>query len=369
MWVENVTRSKAMKEQLELSISFDTSLEDIELLRAELEAFVRQPDNARDFQPDIVLECSGIGTMDKLLLKVEIRHKSNWSNETVRAARRSKFMCALVLALRKVPIYGPGGGGTALGDPLNPSYSVTVTDAIAAAGRDKAAADKEAARLVPSAKPAEQAEDAKADGGRSTGVETGVLGGGAEVAAAMAMNARRPAEDAGRDNTTGATATVATAEQRADSPNAARNHEIETLKQDLVKRSSTTGRRRPGVAGAPLEMGMSGAAIGLTPASPHQLRAPDGRRGDEEEGLGLYGPYGEEQGQGYGQQGQGFGQQQYGPAQQQQQQQYPPQYPQHQQTQQVPGGSYMTYPTGQPGASSASPPPGGPPRKDEFRRL
>jgi len=34
----------------------------------------------------------------------------NWSNETVRAARRSKFMCALVLALRKVPDLSPGGG-------------------------------------------------------------------------------------------------------------------------------------------------------------------------------------------------------------------------------------------------------------------
>ena len=100
-----------MKEQLEMFIAFDTSLEDIEILRKEMEAFVRDPENSRDFQPDVVLECTGICSMDKLQLKVEIRHKSNWSNETVRAARRSKFMCALVLALRKVPIYPPGGGG------------------------------------------------------------------------------------------------------------------------------------------------------------------------------------------------------------------------------------------------------------------
>jgi small-conductance mechanosensitive channel len=33
LWIENVTRSKAMMEQLDMYISFDTSLEDIELLR------------------------------------------------------------------------------------------------------------------------------------------------------------------------------------------------------------------------------------------------------------------------------------------------------------------------------------------------
>src|SRR5438045_1485534 len=83
MWIENVSRSKAMKEQLEIFISFDTSLEDIEILRKEMENFVRDPDNSRDFQPEVVLECTGIGSMDKLQLKVEIRHKSNWSNEPI----------------------------------------------------------------------------------------------------------------------------------------------------------------------------------------------------------------------------------------------------------------------------------------------
>ena len=149
LWIENVTRSKAMKEQLEMFISFDTTLEDIELLRAEMEAFVRAPDNSRDFQPDIILEATGIGNMDKLQLKVEIRHKSNWANETIRASRRSKFMCALVLALRKIPIYAPGGGGEPLGGPTNPGYSVAVPDDWAAEAREKAkAAQEESMRRV-----------------------------------------------------------------------------------------------------------------------------------------------------------------------------------------------------------------------------
>jgi small-conductance mechanosensitive channel len=36
LWIENITRSKAMKEQLEMFISFDTTLEDIDLLRSEV---------------------------------------------------------------------------------------------------------------------------------------------------------------------------------------------------------------------------------------------------------------------------------------------------------------------------------------------
>jgi small-conductance mechanosensitive channel len=37
LWIENITRSKAMKEQSDTFISFDTSLEDIDLLRKETE--------------------------------------------------------------------------------------------------------------------------------------------------------------------------------------------------------------------------------------------------------------------------------------------------------------------------------------------
>lgn len=58
-------------------------------------------------------------------------------------------MCALVLGLRKVPIFGPGGGGAPLGDPANPTYNVAVSDDVAAAARAKAARDADAARLRP----------------------------------------------------------------------------------------------------------------------------------------------------------------------------------------------------------------------------
>lgn len=234
LWVENVSRSKAMKEQLHMYISFDTSIEDIELLRKEMEIFVRHTDNSRDFQSDIVLECTGIGEMNKMELKVEIKHKSNWSNETVRAARRSKFMCALVLALRRIPIYAPGGGGVPLGELGNPTYSVAISDTLASEARDHAAAEKEAKRLVPS-RPTESFEAKARSSGVDLGFPTTTM---AEARAADMMNYREAADDGlesdgiMRDNSV----------ERMKS----REHDVEDLRKGLLHRKSTRGRRRPG---------------------------------------------------------------------------------------------------------------------------
>ncbi|KAK1761493.1 Mechanosensitive ion channel-domain-containing protein [Echria macrotheca] len=148
LWIENVTRSKAMKEVIDVIVSFDTSFEEIELLRLEMEKFVRDPDNSRDFQPDVTISVGSINEMDKLTLKIAIKHKSNWHNESVRATRRSKFMCALTMALKRVPINGPGGGGEPLGGPKNPTYAVAVSDEFAAAAREKAEKEKAAKKLA-----------------------------------------------------------------------------------------------------------------------------------------------------------------------------------------------------------------------------
>ena len=135
---------------------------DIETLRQGMYSYITSPGNSRDFQPELVLRCVGVGSMDKLQLQLEVRHKSNWSNEQIRAARHSKLMCALVLALRKVPIFGPGGGAAPLGDPANPAYSVSVSDEVAGRARDRAAREADAARLHPvNSRPAEAFEQGK----------------------------------------------------------------------------------------------------------------------------------------------------------------------------------------------------------------
>lgn len=149
LWINNISRSKGLMERIDIFISLDTSIADIKTLRQEMLAFITAPENVRDFQEEITLCCIGLGTMDKLQLQLEVRHKSNWTTETIRAARHAKLIYAMVLATRKIPIFGPGGGAAPLGDPSNPSYNVAVSDEIAAATRDKAAKDADAARIHP----------------------------------------------------------------------------------------------------------------------------------------------------------------------------------------------------------------------------
>lgn len=109
LWIDNITRADAMHENLTISVNFNTTFADIQSLRGEMEAFVRNEKNCRDFQPHVDLDVLGVGDdTDRLQLCVDIRHKSNWANESVRASRRSKFMCALVLAMKKLRIRGPG---------------------------------------------------------------------------------------------------------------------------------------------------------------------------------------------------------------------------------------------------------------------
>lgn len=196
LWVENITRSKAMREQVSVFCAFDTSFEDINLLKQEMTNFVRDPANSREFHPDIDIEVVSIEQMDKLELHVEIRHKSNWSNESLRASRRSKFMCALVLALRKVPIYGPAGGDAALGSADKPTWSVAVPPADAVAAYKAYQDQANASRLVPLSKP-----DDNNDSGKSTGTDYLGVGARGESNAINAINNRKPGLDTIRDDT------------------------------------------------------------------------------------------------------------------------------------------------------------------------
>jgi len=262
LWVDNVSRSNAMREQLLIYISFDTTLEDIQLLRNEMQAFVLDKENSRDFLPEIDVELTGINNMDKMELKVEIRHKSNWANETVRAARRSKFMCALVLALRKVPIYPPGGGGAALGSSDQPTYSVTVSDEEAAARRAAFDKAKEEKRLIPSPQP----DDLMAKGSYSKGSSSGTdarnessslfnrnlpplntttsnQSSAVEKAAVDTLNARAPAADPARDIDWQSNSTLGD-QPTPPSDNDDRGGDIEEVR-GLLNRQSTRGKRKP----------------------------------------------------------------------------------------------------------------------------
>ena len=231
LWIDNVSRSKAMREQVSIFVNFDTTLEDIELLKAEMTSFVQAKDNARDFQQDIDVEVVGLAEMNKMELKIEIRHKSNWANEAIRATRRSKFMCALVLALRKVPIFAPGGGGAVAGSKANPNYAVTISD-VEAKGNAKDFDDaKDEKRLVPLNK-----INSNNDVGKSTStdwpsktpnVET------KETTALEGLNKRNILSDPARDSS----------ERDENSLERQRSNDIEEVR-GILRRESTTGRRR-----------------------------------------------------------------------------------------------------------------------------
>lgn len=258
LWVENITRSKAMREQLSIFVDFNTTFEDVQLLRQEMVNFVRAKDNQRDFQPNVEVEVIGIGNMDKLELRIEIQHKSNWANETVRASRRSRFMCALVLALRKVPIYAPGGGGPALGEMGNPTYSVALADAVAADKKAAAAKEKEAKRMVPSATDEKlSAQDSNATlspsmsehaefASRVDNVKTSLntnpnnpapLATIQETRAMNLLTERNPAADVARDS----------GSFRADMPVAQAAESGDLLEvRGVLQRATTRGRRRSG---------------------------------------------------------------------------------------------------------------------------
>ncbi|KAI9846805.1 MAG: hypothetical protein M1837_003654 [Sclerophora amabilis] len=272
-WIENISRSKAMREEVRMFINFDTTLEDIQALKNEMQKFVLDKENSRDFQSDIDVEIVGIAEMNKLELRVEIRHKSNWSNETLRASRRSKFMCALVLAMRKVPIYGPGAGDAMLGDVSKPTYSVTISDAEAARNRDQFTAEKDAKRLIPTsaAEPRSSTEDSGTKGISSGNNYVGPKRYNSqlrsrdnvgptsqpttETFAVDALNIRNPTADAGRDSwdTYRKDMDIAAAaeEAHARSEAARRGADVEEVR-GVLRRQSTRGRRKPAEGVSPV---------------------------------------------------------------------------------------------------------------------
>jgi hypothetical protein len=241
-WIDNVSRSKAMRESINLYVNFDTTFEDLELLKKEMVAFVRDKENSRDFQPDIDIEVTGVAEMNKMELRLEIRHKSNWSNEAIRAARRSKFYCALVTALRKVPIYGPGAGGAPAGDKANPTFSVAITPDDAKQNATLFDVDKDKKRLVPlldENKTTSQREQEQA-------VTPDYLGGfssGAEVREAKAV------ENLVKRDVTVDPEEVLDQERELEL-NQERSNNVDEVR-DILRRQSTLGRRRAPRQAAP----------------------------------------------------------------------------------------------------------------------
>lgn len=248
LWVENITRSKAMREQVSVFCAFDTSFEDINALKQELFSFIRDPANSRDFHSDIEIEVVSIAEMNKLELRVDLLHKSNWSNESLRTARRSKFMCALVLALRKVPIAGPGGSDAALGSADKPTWSVAVPPADAVEAYKKFSENKDAKRLFPLNKP----EDSN-DKGKSTSTNYSGVAVAGEGDAVNLLTSRRPGVDPIRDDTWNARDDASTIGR----PSMDARPDLDEVR-GLLHKASSAGKRKGGATLSPNTSHFSG---------------------------------------------------------------------------------------------------------------
>ena len=268
-WIDNITRSKSMREQVFLYINSDTSLADIQLLKNEMSAFVLDKDNSRDFQPDLDVELTGLAEMNKLELKVEIRHKSNWANEAVRASRRSKFMCALVLALRKVPIYGPGAGAAGAGDPANPTYSVAISHEMAEANKKEFTDNKEKNHMAPvSVAPVKSITSLSPTVAKSSALGLGLYSdNGAPTTAAardaIVLRSLDPKSAAVADVHDASSDELARLETK-------RNDDVEEVR-NILRQESVTGRRR-----APSMSTSAQSSVSLVPAptAPPPLTKP-----------------------------------------------------------------------------------------------
>ena len=77
-----------MSEKIQLSADFGTTFSQIQQLRREMILFVQS--NSRDYASDLEVEIVDAKGLDKLLLQIVIKHKSNWQNDALRAHRRNK---------------------------------------------------------------------------------------------------------------------------------------------------------------------------------------------------------------------------------------------------------------------------------------
>jgi hypothetical protein len=126
LWIKNVTRSKELKEHVDVPIAVDTSYADLEILRSLLTEFTAS--HKRDFHPEVDLQVTSVADLKHMEIRIEFEHKGNSASEHIRASRRSKFICGMLSAMRAVPIAPPGGAGPVAGTKEQPNYAVTISD-------------------------------------------------------------------------------------------------------------------------------------------------------------------------------------------------------------------------------------------------
>ncbi|WWC99777.1 hypothetical protein V866_006682 [Kwoniella sp. B9012] len=130
--IENIRRSGPISESFTFEVAFDTSFEALQVLRARMLKFCK--DNSRDFLPVFDVIVDDIPAQGKMVLKADIKYKSNWQQGALKVQRRNKWICALKMALADLKIWGPAGAGNPEPDPAEPvQYTLVPWEEVKAA--------------------------------------------------------------------------------------------------------------------------------------------------------------------------------------------------------------------------------------------
>ncbi|KZT41490.1 hypothetical protein SISSUDRAFT_981708 [Sistotremastrum suecicum HHB10207 ss-3] len=115
LFIRNMRRSPQMSEPFTWDVSYSTTFEQIEALRAKMLAYVKA--ERRDFLPNFDVVVVDIPEQSKLSLKADIKYKSNWQQGPLKVKRRNMWICALKTALAELKIFGPAGDTSAPAAP------------------------------------------------------------------------------------------------------------------------------------------------------------------------------------------------------------------------------------------------------------
>ena len=88
-----VRRSGPTSESFSFEVAFDTTFESLQALRGRMLIFVKE--NARDYLPIFDVIVDDIPGQAKMVLKADIKYKSNWQQGALKVQRRNKWICAL----------------------------------------------------------------------------------------------------------------------------------------------------------------------------------------------------------------------------------------------------------------------------------
>lgn len=124
--ITNHRRSGPIEEPFKLDVAYTTSLKQLESLRSKMVTWLEH--EGRDFRPGLNISISSVGDQSKMTISMGIRYKSNWQDGNLKARRRNRWICTLVVFMRELEIYGPSG------DPHTPLITrVAMVDAPPAA--------------------------------------------------------------------------------------------------------------------------------------------------------------------------------------------------------------------------------------------